>query len=76
MQGEAKELWLYLCGLAAEEKDPVRLSKLVHEICELLDAKQRRLEVKPPEAPQQTTAHPTQLGQTEPRSEPTSARRP
>ena len=42
---------MHLCSLAAEEKDPVRLTKLVHEICELLDAKQRRLEMKPPSHP-------------------------
>jgi len=54
-QGEAKECWMYLCALAAEEKDPVRLRKLIHQICELLDAKQRRLDLKPPEPPQKTT---------------------
>jgi hypothetical protein len=55
MQGQAKEHWMHLCALAAEEKDPVRLSKLIHEICELLDAKQQRLDLKPPEPPQRTT---------------------
>jgi hypothetical protein len=55
MQGEVKERWMHLCGLAAEEKDPVRLRKLIHQICELLDAKQRRLDLKPPEPPQKTT---------------------
>lgn len=49
MQGQAKEDWIYLCGLAAEEQDPARLSKLVHQICELLDAKQLRLQGKPPQ---------------------------
>lgn len=42
------ERWVHLCALAAEEQDPVRLSKLIHEICKLLDARQHRLEVKPP----------------------------
>jgi hypothetical protein len=55
MQGQAKEDWMHLCSLAAEEKDPARLNKLIHEICELLDAKQRRLQVKPPEPPQTAT---------------------
>jgi hypothetical protein len=75
MQGEAKERWMHLCALAAEEKDPVRLSKLIHEICEILDAKQHRLEVKPPDPPQKTTTHTSkQVGQTEPPSKPTSNR--
>jgi hypothetical protein len=49
------ERWVHLCALAAEEQDPVRLGKLIHEICKLLDARQHRLEVKPPELPQKTT---------------------
>ena len=49
------ERWVHLCALAAEEQDPVRLGKLIHEICKLLDARQHRLEVKPPELPQKGT---------------------
>ncbi len=44
MQGATKERWLLLCEQATTEQDPDRLSELVHEICELLDQKQRRLE--------------------------------
>src|ERR1700676_4168726 len=43
------ERWKHLCALAAEEQNPVRLSKLIHEICELLDGRHDRLEVKPSE---------------------------
>jgi hypothetical protein len=55
MQGEVKERWMHLCALAAEEKDPARLTALIREICELLEAKQHRLEMKPPEPPQKRT---------------------
>jgi hypothetical protein len=55
MQGEVKERWMHLCALAAEEKDPDRLTELIREICELLDAKQHRLKMKPPEPPQKRT---------------------
>jgi len=55
MQAETKERWIHLCSLAAEEKDPARLTRLVREICELLEAKQRRLEVKPSAPPQRAS---------------------
>jgi len=55
MQGETKERWMHLCSLAAEEKNPARLTRLVREICELLDAKQRRSEAKPSPPPQKTS---------------------
>jgi hypothetical protein len=38
-----KERWQELCAQAAEEQDPVRLMKLVKEINELLDEKEKRL---------------------------------
>jgi hypothetical protein len=40
MQVENKERWMNLCELAAVEQDPKRLSKLVNDICELLEAQQ------------------------------------
>jgi len=48
--GEVRERLMHLCSLAAAETDPVRLSKLVHEIRELLEGQQLRLKVNPPEA--------------------------
>lgn len=47
MQGEQKERWMRLCELAAVEQDPQKLLKLVAEINDLLEAKERRLGLKP-----------------------------
>jgi len=38
-----------LCAQAAVEQDPERLMQLVSEILELLEAKERRLGILPPE---------------------------
>jgi Icc-related predicted phosphoesterase len=43
-----QEEWQVLCEQAAREQDPARLTKLIQRICELLDAKQNRLQGKPP----------------------------
>ena len=51
MQGETKERWLELCEQAAVEQDPQRLMALVKEICELLEAKERKLGIIPPVLP-------------------------
>ena len=40
---EQTELWKQLCAQAAVEKDPKKLSDLVKQINELLEAKQKRL---------------------------------
>jgi hypothetical protein len=48
MQGEKKERWLKLCEQAANEQDPNELLKLVREINDLLEEKERRLGIKPP----------------------------
>ena len=37
------ERWRQLCELAANEQDPAKLLKLIKEINELLEAKERRL---------------------------------
>jgi hypothetical protein len=42
------ERWTELCRLAAVEQDPVKLLQLIREINDLLEAKQKRLQVKPP----------------------------
>jgi hypothetical protein len=47
MKGEVKERWLMLCEQAAVEQDPARMLKLVAEIIELLEAKERRLGILP-----------------------------
>ena len=44
MQGENREKWEILCKMAADEKDPERLMKLVQQINKLLEEKERRLE--------------------------------
>jgi hypothetical protein len=44
MQGEAGERWRELCQQAVVEQDAQKLIKLIREINELLEAKERRLE--------------------------------
>jgi hypothetical protein len=51
MEVETKERWLELCEQAAVEQDPQKLMALVKEICELLEAKERRLGIIPPVLP-------------------------
>jgi hypothetical protein len=43
MQGETKERWMELAEQAANEQDPQRLLKLVEEINQMLEAKEKRL---------------------------------
>lgn len=43
MEDEKNERWKELCALAAIERDPERLQKLVEEIVHLLQEKQDRL---------------------------------
>jgi hypothetical protein len=45
---DKKERWLELCALAAVEQDPQKLTALVKEINDLLEAKERRLGILPP----------------------------
>ena len=51
MQGVNKERWLELCAQAAVEQDPARMLELVKEINDLLEEKERRLGIFPPEQP-------------------------
>lgn len=46
---EKTERWMELCKQAAVEQDPEKLMELVREINELLEAKERRLGIIPPE---------------------------
>jgi len=46
---ENTERWMELCSKAAVEQDPQKLMELVSEILELLEAKERRLGILPPE---------------------------
>ena len=48
MQGEQKERWMELCAQAAVEQDPTKLMELVKEINNLLEEKERRLGIIPP----------------------------
>ena len=48
MQGEQKERWMELCPQAAVEQDPTKLMELVKEINNLLEEKERRLGIIPP----------------------------
>jgi len=50
MQGEKKERWMELCAQAAVEQDPEKLLALVAEINKLLEEKERRLGIIPPES--------------------------
>jgi hypothetical protein len=43
MIGENEERWKVLCAQAAKEQDPAKLHELIHEINNLLAAKERRL---------------------------------
>jgi hypothetical protein len=49
MQGEKKERWMELCAQAAVEQDPKKLMELVQEINALLEEKERRLGILPPQ---------------------------
>ena len=49
MQGEKKERWLELCAQAAVEQDPKKMLELVAEINALLEEKERRLGIVPPQ---------------------------
>lgn len=49
MQGDKKERWMELCAQAAVEQDPVKLMQLVREINSLLEEKERRLGITPPQ---------------------------
>jgi len=51
MRGQERERWTELCSQAAEEQDPKNLAKLVKEICDLLEAKERRLGLEPTPKP-------------------------
>lgn len=42
------ERWLELCNQVAVEQDPQKLIELVKEINDLLEAKERRLGILPP----------------------------
>jgi predicted Zn-ribbon and HTH transcriptional regulator len=50
MLGENKERWKVLCEQAATEQEPEKLHQLVREINDLLEAKEARLEGRPPKA--------------------------
>jgi hypothetical protein len=45
---DKRERWLVLCAQAAVEQDPEKLTVLVREINDLLEAKERRLGILPP----------------------------
>jgi hypothetical protein len=47
MQGANKERWMELCEQAAVEQDGEKLLKLVEQINDILEAKERRLGVLP-----------------------------
>jgi len=49
MQGEKKERWMELCAQAAVEQDPKKLIELVQQINALLEEKERRLGILPPQ---------------------------
>ena len=42
-----RERWMQLCGQAANEQDPEKLTELITEINRLLDAKEQRLKGNP-----------------------------
>jgi hypothetical protein len=44
LKGKNKERWEQLCAQAAVEQDSARLMKLIQEITEMLDEKERRLQ--------------------------------
>ena len=43
MQGPTKERWFRLCQQAAVEHDPVKMLKLITEINDILEEKEKRL---------------------------------
>jgi hypothetical protein len=47
MQGKKREQWMDLCAQAATEQDGTKLLKLVQQINDLLEEKERRLGVFP-----------------------------
>ncbi len=47
MPAEMSDHWIQLCKRAAHEQDPIRFNELVHQICEILDRKQRSLAAPP-----------------------------
>lgn len=51
MEPEKQERWMNLCGQAAIEQDPEKLIRLVKEINDLLEEKERRLGILPPKLP-------------------------
>jgi len=44
MRGEKREEWERLCQLAADERDPDKLLKLIERINQLLQEKEERLQ--------------------------------
>jgi hypothetical protein len=48
MQGEKYERWIKVCAQAAVEQDPKKLLALAEEIDRLLEEKERRLGIVPP----------------------------
>ncbi len=51
MPVEMNDHWFQLCKRAAQEQDPIRFNELVHQICEILDRKQRSLAAPPQSKP-------------------------
>lgn len=49
MKGETKERWMELCEQATVEQDPQKLLELARQINDLLEEKERRLGITPPE---------------------------
>jgi hypothetical protein len=56
LQGKTGERWRTLCEQAALEQDPSKLLKLVEEINQLLDSKEKRLLGEQEEADMQSAA--------------------
>ena len=48
------ERWMELCAQVATEQDPKKLMAMVKEVIELLQAKERRLGILPPQETEQT----------------------
>ncbi len=48
MEGPARERWLELAVLAANEQDPAKLLTLIQEINRLLEEKEQRLKSEKP----------------------------
>jgi hypothetical protein len=45
---ESRETWMELCAQAAVEQDPDKLMRLIAQINQILEAKERRLKGSPP----------------------------